>query len=146
MNQVLGPFLVLIGLGMMGWLRVPLPSWKGGHALRERTARSGLAGAAALGVIFALSFCPVSAGLFFGALVPLAAGAHSRVVLPAMYGIGTGLPVMVFAMLLAMGARGIGRAFHALSSVERVARPVTAGIFVAAGLYLSATHLLELGL
>lgn len=145
MNQILGPLLILIGIGIMGWIRLPFPSWNWSQAIQERTARSGVVGAGLLGVLFALSFCPVSAGLFFGALIPLAAGAHSRVLLPAVYGLGTALPVVGFAVLLALGARGIARAFNVLTKIERAARPVTAGIFVLAGIYLTATHYLNLG-
>jgi cytochrome c biogenesis protein CcdA len=140
-NQILGPLLIVIGVGIMGWLRVPLPSWNVGQALRERAARSGLAGATLLGVLFALSFCPVSAGLFFGALLPLAINSHSRLILPAVYGLGTGLPVVAFAVLLALGAQGVGRAFHAVTKVERAVRPVTGVVFILAGLYLAAIHL-----
>lgn len=141
MNQVLGPLLILIGVGIMGWLRLPLPSWSWSQTLQQRTARSGLAGAGLLGVLFALSFCPVSAGLFFGALIPLAVNAHSRVVLPAVYGLGTGLPVVVFAVILVLGAQGIGRAFSVLTKIERAVRPVTGGVFILAGLYLTVRHL-----
>lgn len=144
MNQILGPLLILIGVGIMGWVRLPMPSWSWRQAFQERTARSGVIGAGLLGILFALSFCPVSAGLFFGALIPLAASANSRVLLPVIYGLGTALPVVVFAVLLALGAQGIGRTFNVLTRIERAARPVTAGIFVVAGIYLTATHYLNL--
>jgi cytochrome c-type biogenesis protein len=146
MNQILGPLLILIGIGILGLLRLPLPSWNVGQRIRERAARSGVAGAGLLGVLFALSFCPVSAGLFFGALIPLAVNAHSRVLLPAVYGIGTGLPVVVFAVLLVLGAQGIGRAFNALTKIERAARPITGAVFVLAGLYLTVTHIFGVSL
>jgi cytochrome c-type biogenesis protein len=146
MNQVLGPLLIVAGVLILGWIRLPLPSWSVGQAAGERTARSGLAGAGLLGVLFALSFCPVSAGLFFGALIPLAANAQSRVLLPAVYGIGTGLPVVAFAVLLALGAQWIGRAFSALTKIERAARPVTGIIFILAGLYLTLVHVFGLNL
>jgi len=146
MNQILGPLLVVIGIGMLGWLRLRLPSWNVGQSIRERTARSGLAGAGLLGVLFALSFCPVSAGLFFGALIPLAVNAHSRVLLPAVYGLGTGLPVVAFAVLMVLGAQGLGRAFNALTKVERAARPITGAIFILAGLYLTVTHIFGVSL
>jgi cytochrome c biogenesis protein CcdA len=147
MNQVLGPLLLLIGFGIMGWLRPSWPSWNWTPRVQQRVqkvARSGAAGAGLLGILFALSFCPVSAGLFFGALIPLAAGTDSRVLLPAVYGLGTGLPVAIFAVLLALGARGIGRAFDVLTRIERAGRPITAGVFFLTGLYLTATHLLGL--
>jgi cytochrome c-type biogenesis protein len=146
MNQVLGPLLVVVGVIILGWIRLPLPSWNPGQAAGERTARSGLAGAGLLGVLFALSFCPVSAGIFFGALIPLAVNAHSRVLLPAVYGIGTGLPVVLFALLLVLGAQWIGRAFSVLTKVERATRPVTGVIFIIAGIYLALVHIVGLNL
>jgi cytochrome c biogenesis protein CcdA len=146
MNQVLGPLLIVIGIGLVGWLRLPLPSWNWSQKIQQRAASSGVAGAGLLGILFALSFCPVSAGLFFGALVPLAVQAHSRVAVPAIYGLGTGLPVVVFAVLLVMGAQWIGRAFQVMTRIERAARPVTGGIFILAGLYLTLTHVLGLSL
>lgn len=146
MNQVLGPLLILIGVGIIGWLRLPLPSWNPGQAVGERTARSGLAGAGLLGILFALSFCPVSAGIFFGGLIPLAINVNSRVLLPAVYGIGTGLPVVVFAVLLVLGAQWIGRAFSTLTKIEKAARPITGAVFILAGIYLVVTHLFGVSL
>jgi cytochrome c-type biogenesis protein len=145
MNQILGPLLVLIGAGILGWIPVRLPGTGFSDRLRERVAGRGLLGAGGLGILFALSFCPVSAGLFFGGLIPLAMSTNSRVVLPAVYGVGTGLPVVVFAVLIALGAQGVARAFNALRGFERVARVVTGVIFIGAGAYLIATHLLGVG-
>lgn len=142
MNELLGPLLILIGAGILGWLPVHLPATGLGGAVRERAAGRGILGAATLGSLFALSFCPVSAGLFFGGLVPLAIGAHSRVLFPAVYGIGTGLPVVLFAVLVALGARGVARLFGVLTGFERVARIVTGVTFIGVGLYLGLTHLL----
>ncbi len=141
MNQLLGPVLIVVGAVILGW--IPLGPGPGGIAegTARRMASRGLLGATALGALFALSFCPVSAGLFFGGLVPLATGAHSRVVLPAVYGIGTGLPVVGFAVMVALGARGVARAFDALTTFERYARVVTGVVFLLAGAYLLLTHL-----
>jgi cytochrome c-type biogenesis protein len=141
MNQVLGPLLIVVGIIILGVVRLPLPSWSWSQTLQQKSARAGLAGAGLLGVLFALSFCPVSAGLFFGALIPLAVNAHSRVVVPAAYGIGTGLPVVVFAVLLVLGAQWVGQAFRVATKIERGARPVTGVIFILAGLYLSLRYL-----
>jgi cytochrome c-type biogenesis protein len=146
MNQVLGPVLILAGLVMLGWLRLPWFQGRDTGALEQRLAGAGIPGAAGLGAIFALSFCPVSAGLFFGGLLPLATGSSSRFILPAIYGVGTGLPVLILATLLAFGAGGIGRAFAALTRVERVATRVTGGVFVLAGIYLVLTHIVGLSI
>lgn len=146
MNQVLGPILIAAGLAMLGWIRLPWFAGRGAGSLEERLAGAGLPGAAGLGAVFALSFCPVSAGLFFGGLLPLATGAGSRVVLPVIYGLGTGLPVMALATVLALGVGRLGRAFDALTRFERIATRATGAVFVMAGLYLVLTHLVGLPL
>lgn len=146
MNQILGPLLLLIGAGILGWLRLPLPSFNWTPAVANDRKEVSVAGAGVLGLVFALSFCPVSAGLFFGALIPLAIHHESRVLLPFAYGIGTGLPVVVFAIMIAVGAHWVGRAFNILSMVERRARQATGVVFVLCGTYLTATHLLGLQL
>ncbi len=96
-------------------------------------------------MLLALSFCPVSAGLFFGALVPLAVNADSRILVPAVFGVGTGLPVLVVAILLTLGVQWVGHAYKAMTRIERLTRPVTAAIFILAGIYLSVLHLAGAG-
>jgi cytochrome c biogenesis protein CcdA len=116
------------------------------RAAQERIAGGGIIGSGTLGMVFALSFCPVSAGLFFGGLIPLAISNHSQILLPAVYGMGTGLPVVVFAALLVFSAHWVGRMFGIVTRIERVARPITGVVFILAGLYLLATHLFGLSI
>jgi threonine/homoserine/homoserine lactone efflux protein len=77
----------------------------------------------------------VSAGLFFGGLLPLAVERSSPLLLPLVYGIGTALPVIVFATLLATGARRLGAAIDRVQVFERWARRVTAVVFIGVGIY-----------
>jgi threonine/homoserine/homoserine lactone efflux protein len=92
-------------------------------------------GAGLLGIVFALAFCPLSAGLFFGGLVPLAVDRGSPLVLPALYGIGTALPVVGFALLLAAGVTWLDAALVKVRLFERWARLVTALVFIGVGIY-----------
>ncbi len=78
---------------------------------------------------------------FGGSLFGLAMQRGSVVLLPSLYGIGTALPVLVFAFLLAFSANRIGKVFDKLSAFERWARRVTAVIMIAAGLYLCVTQI-----
>jgi cytochrome c biogenesis protein CcdA len=142
MNQVLGPVLILVGFGLLVRLGLPARSVQWSESVQRRAARRGVLGAGILGMLFALSFCPVSAGLFFGALLPLAASVHSPILMPAVFGLGTGLPVVVFALILALGASWMGRAFRLLTRVETLFRPATGVVFILAGIYLALTHIL----
>jgi cytochrome c biogenesis protein CcdA len=98
-------------------------------------------GALFLGILFALSFCPVSAALFFGSLIPLTLQNNSPITLPSLYGIGTGLPVLAFALAIASGTRNISKIFNAVTKTEYWARKITAGILIAVGIYYILTNI-----
>lgn len=137
MNRILGPILILAGMFLLELITVPLPGGGWTQKVGEKAGRWGLAGAALIGFVFALAFCPVSAALFFGSLVPLALKAGSPVVLPSIYGAGTALPVVVFAAIIALSVRYMGKAFNRLSQVERWARLLTGTAFILVGIYFS---------
>jgi len=98
-----------------------------------------------LGALFALSFCPVSAGLFFGALIPLSLRHESRLMLPLVYGGGTALPVIVFAFVIAFAGEYLGKAFNRLSQIEVWVRRIAGVLFVLAGIYYCLSHIYGIG-
>ncbi len=134
-HRALGPLLILVGLMLLGLVRLELGSGRMGSSVQRRVGGWGIWGALPLGVVFALSFCPVSAGLFFGSLVPMAAEHHSELLLPLLFGIGTAVPVAAFAVALAVGAEKVGAALGRIQAFERWARWVTAAVFLAVGVY-----------
>jgi len=140
-NKWLGLLLILVGMFLLGLLDFRFAGGLSSAPLEDRFRGMGLWGAALMGILFALSFCPVSAALFFGSLIPLAVRYESALALPALYGVGTGLPVIVFAWMLAAGARSLGAALDRLAQVERYARLATGGVFLAAGIYMSLVHI-----
>jgi cytochrome c biogenesis protein CcdA len=143
MNKVLGPVLVVVGMFLLGLLQF---SWGGSRlaaGMEHRARKAGLWGAFLLGIGFALSFCPVSAALFFGSLVPLAVRNDSAFLLPTLYGVGTALPVVVFAFVVALGAHSVGRVFDQVTRIELWARRITGIVFVGVGIYLSLVYIFE---
>jgi len=134
-SRLLGPILIVLGLVLLGIFEFRVPSVGVSDGLQTRVDRAGVWGAGILGLVFALAFCPVSAGLFFGGLVPLAVERSSPLLLPVVYGIGTALPVIIFAALLAAGARRLGAALDRVQVFERWARRVTAVVFIGVGVY-----------
>ena len=134
-HRLLGPLLIVVGLLLLGLFNLKLPGVGVSEELQRRVDRSGVWGAGILGVLFAFAFCPVSAALFFGSLVPLAADRASPLLLPSVYGVGTALPVAGFAVLLAIGAGWLGRTLERVQQLERWARRVTALVFIGLGVY-----------
>jgi cytochrome c biogenesis protein CcdA len=55
--------------------------------------------------------------------------------MPLLYGIGTGLPVMAFALAIALGTKSLTQAFNRLGRVELWVRRVTGVIFILIGIY-----------
>jgi cytochrome c biogenesis protein CcdA len=146
MNKVLGPLLILVGLFLLDLFHFSLPGIGLSEKMKSRIEAMGVGGAAVLGIIFALSFCPVSAALFFGSLIPLAVSAGSTALLPSVYGVGTALPVVLFAVLIASGVHSVGKIFNKITSFELWARRITGVLFIAIGLYFCAIYLFRLPL
>ena len=137
---LLGPFLVLCGIYLLDIIqldRVPGGDWFSGFTsgISGRLADKGYLGAFLLGVIFALSFCPFSAVLFFAMLIPLAIGAGDPVIIPAVFALATGLPVIVISYLL---VRGVGKCSGIVKKVgvaEVWIRRAVAAVFLLVGVY-----------
>jgi cytochrome c biogenesis protein CcdA len=144
LNKFLGPLLIVVGMILLGLLSVQVSGAGVSERLRRRVDRLGLAGAGLLGVVFALSFCPVSAALYFGSLVPLAVSAESTLLLPAAYGLATGLPVVLFAVLFSAGTKWVGAAFNKLSQAEWWIRQGTGAAILVIGCYLTLHHVWRL--
>jgi cytochrome c-type biogenesis protein len=145
LNLILGPILIIVGLFLVGLLNFNIG--KGSNLAQKAITRAGEKGiwsAGIIGFIFALSFCPVSAGLFFGGLIPVALTYKSSVVLPLIYGIGTALPVILFAIIINFSAGYVGKIFNAIQKFEWYAQRITGGIFVIAGIFLSLKFIFKI--
>ncbi|MHC4605665.1 MAG: aromatic aminobenezylarsenical efflux permease ArsG family transporter [Planctomycetota bacterium] len=141
MNKLLGPVLILVGMVLLDLIRLKLSGSGIGEKMQKRVEALGMWGALLLGIVFALSFCPLSAALFFGSLIPVAVRCGSGVIVPTAYGVGTGLPVLVFAVVIGLGARSLGRTFERMRVFERWARRVTGVVFIAVGVYYCLTYI-----
>ena len=137
--MAIGPILIILGMILLNMLNLPGSLSLAGAGLQQRAAGGGLWWSGALGFIFGMSFCPASAALFFLLLIPLAAAQQSMLFLPTLYGVGTALPVIVFAVLMVFANQYVAKTFDKLSVVERWVRIAAGAIFIAAGLYYTLT-------
>ncbi len=135
MNLALGPLLIVVGMELLELITCSLPGTGIGQGLRARVETMDVWGAGLLGILFALSFCPTSAALFFGSVLPLAVKWESGLVMPGVYGVATGLPVMLFAGLLAAGAHRVTQAYNRVMAFEWWARMITGVLFIIVGIY-----------
>jgi len=135
-EKFIGPIMIVIGLIMLNIIKLDF-LFKGNFTerLSEKFKDKGLLGAFLLGVIFALAFCPYSGALFFAMLIPLTLSASAGMILPIVFSIGTGLPVIFFAFVIAYSMEKMGIYFKAISKIEKVMRLFAGTTFLLTGLY-----------
>jgi len=135
-EQILGPLLIVVGLIMLNIDRLSF-SLGGGKlsSIGGKVADRGMIGGLLLGILFALAFCPYSAVLFFGVLIPLALKTTGGVTLPAVFAIGTGLPVLIFGMLISIGVSKVFTWLNALTRAEKIIRVIVSIVFIGIGIY-----------
>lgn len=167
MHLVLAPVFLLLGMFLVGLITTNLGGASMSEGMQKRVDTMGVWGALLLGILFAVSFCPTSAAWFFGLIalimgseagaitallakigisLPAASLPGGTLVLPFIYGIGTALPVLVVAFLLAYSAKSVGKTYNMLSKIEWWARQLTGWIFILAGVYFALKHVFEVAL
>lgn len=146
LNLFLGPFLVLVGMVVLGLIELPAMSGGGLTRLKARVEKWGLIGSGLLGLLFALSFCPLSAALFFGSLIPLAIANESSLLLPAAYGVGTGIPVIVFATMLVFGKKSLSKFFGKVTGAEKWLRTITGVSILLVGMYITMQQIFHVSI
>lgn len=123
-------------LAVSPWLRLPGSGVDAG-AWKERLARLGaLPGAFVLGAVLALAFCPVSAGIFFGSVIPLASASEVPWLVTVPYGLATALPVLALTLAAGFGTRQIARIFKASQSAAPWLHRLSVAGMIGAGLWL----------
>lgn len=135
-EKYIGFVLIVIGLIMLDVIK--LNFIKGGNftdQLSEKFKTKGLLGSFLLGALFALAFCPYSGALFFAMLIPMTLSASAGLALPVVFSIGTGLPVILFAFVIAFSMEKLGMYFKAITKVEKVMRFVAGLVFILTGMY-----------
>jgi hypothetical protein len=139
-NQALSPILVLAGMYMLDMFG---RSFEGINFfdLSKFKAKGGVVSSLLMGFAFALAFCPISAALYFGVIIPLAAKNSAPVSLPLLYGLGTALPVIGLAVVLDFGLKKISVVMGLAGNFEKYAKPSTAWVFIACGVYMGLKYI-----
>lgn len=135
-EKLLGPLLIIIGLFMLGVFNfIKLPGGRSLTARMEERANKGFWGVLLLGIVFALAFCPYSGVLYFGMLIPMTIGSASGLYLPLVFALATGIPVILFAWLIAFSLGSIGKVYNKIKAFEFWFRRLVAVVFIAVGIY-----------
>jgi cytochrome c-type biogenesis protein len=135
-EKLIGPFLVIMGILMLGIVEIPLPK-VGSRMQKFETylGEKGYAGGFLLGVVFALALCPFSAVLFFGMLIPIALKTGDVILVPAVFAIATALPVIVISLVLTQGVNRVSGMMTTVQKMEKWIKWAVAAVFIVVGIY-----------
>ena len=136
---LLGPLLIILGLVMLEFVKFGFDKGRiGMEKIESRLSDKGYLGSFLLGAVFALAFCPFSAVLFFGMLIPLALKSGDAIIIPSVFAFATGLPVIIFSFILVHSVTHLAKVMNKIKVVEKWIRRIAAIIFIGAGIYYSA--------
>ncbi|MEA2105411.1 MAG: aromatic aminobenezylarsenical efflux permease ArsG family transporter [Bacteroidota bacterium] len=134
-EKTLRPLLIIIGLFMLDILKIRFPGMSGLTKRFQEKETNSYREVLLLGIVFALAFCPYSGVLYFGMLIPMTISSASGLYLPVVFAIATGIPVIIFAWLLAYTVSGVGKLYNSLKIFEIWFRRVISVIFIGIGIY-----------
>ncbi len=135
-EKFLGPILILIGLFMLDFIRLKIPGGMGSFTekIGERGRKSYL-NTLLLGILFAMAFCPYSGVLYFVMLIPMTVASADGLYLPLIFAIATGIPVIIFAWVLAYAVSNVGKMYNRIKTFELWFRRVVAVLFIGVGIW-----------
>ena len=131
---LIAPVLIFVGVFMLFGDRLNLPKF-GFSGTGKAEKLKGNLGILLLGVLFALAFCPTSGLFYFGMLIPMSAAEPGGYLLPIVYAVATGLPVILVAWILAYSVAGIGKFYNRIQVFQKWFNRVVAVLFIAVGIY-----------
>jgi cytochrome c-type biogenesis protein len=138
-EKILGPALIIIGLFMLDILRVKFPALTNFTRRFEEKGTENYRDVFLLGILFALAFCPYSGVLYFGMLLPITISSASGLYLPIVFAVATGIPVIIFAWLIAFTISGVGTLYNRIKIFETWFRRVISVLFIGVGIYYLIT-------
>ena len=136
-EQLIGPVLIVIGLVMLDVILLKFPEIFSFQQKMENRKDWGFWSSLVMGILFALAFCPYNGVLYFGLLIPMSISSVWGLYLPAVYALATGLPVIVFAWIMAFSFSKLGKVFNRLKLFEIGVRRIVALLFIGAGCYFT---------
>ncbi len=134
-EKILGPLLIVVGLLMLDVIKIKFPGLGKLNEKMERKSQSGFGDVLLLGIVFALGFCPYSGVLYFGMLVPMTISSASGLYLPIIFALGTGLPVIILAWVIAFTVGSVGKTYNQIKKVELWFRKIISAVFIIVGIY-----------
>lgn len=139
-RKALGPLMIVLGLYFLGLVPLRFSVGQGIADWIEARAGAGAGGAFLLGAAFSCAFCPTLFLLFFVLTIPLALTSPVGVVYPALFALGTALPLLALSAVVAFGTGAFRPTVAGTRRATAWLRPAAGVVLVLAGLNDTVTY------
>lgn len=134
-EKILGPILIVSGLFMIGLIKLNINGIGKLNDKIKQLNKNRHMDVLLMGIVFALAFCPYSGVLYFGMLMPLTITSASGLYLPIIFAIASGIPVLIFTLIIAYSVSSVSKYFNRVKTFEYMFRRVVAVVFIGIGVY-----------
>jgi len=108
-SALIGPIFIIAGMIQLELISIKIPRFNSkAVSFFTRTKWSGMQ-ALPMGFLIALGFCPATAAIFFGILIPLAINYEQPVLFPLLYALGAALPLTAISLFVLASGRQAGK-------------------------------------
>lgn len=134
-RKILGPLMLLVGIYLIGWRRFNISIGMGlTDKISGLNSKNPYLKEFFVGVVMSLAFCPTLFWLFFGMVIPLGLTTRGGIILPAIFALGTAVPLLVITSLLIYGSRKVQYYLKDLRKFNLWAQRVGGFLFILAGI------------
>lgn len=134
-ERILGPILIVSGLFMIGLIKLNINGIGKLNDKIKQLNKNRHMDILLMGIVFALAFCPYSGVLYFGMLMPMTITSASGLYLPIIFAIASGIPVLIFTLIIAYSVSSVSKYFNRVKTFEYLFRRVVAVVFIGIGVY-----------
>lgn len=106
------------------------------HNCRRIIRHNGPLGSLMLGIVLALAFCPESAVMYFGVMIPMAVTSSMGIVMPLLFAIGAALPVLAVAIAMKKAESVAYRIIAVFDNVQKWINIVVGLFFLLLGIFI----------
>ena len=134
-EKILGPILIVSGMFMIGLIKLNINGIGKLNDKIKQLNKNRHMDVLLMGIVFALAFCPYSGVLYFGMLMPMTITSASGLYLPIIFAIASGIPVLIFTLIIAYSVSSVSKYFNKVKAFEYLFRRVVAVVFIGIGVY-----------
>jgi cytochrome c-type biogenesis protein len=134
-SAFLGPLLILAGMVLSELIKLK-KYYKGFSLGRKKRHGSSVLYSFLIGLMLALAFCPATASLYFGVMIPMSIKSNQIILFPLLYAAGAVLPIVMTSIFINRGLTNMLK--------DRWIRkvPILAGwILIILGIYITLEQL-----